>query len=270
MLCNKKYDEDGQANIVSVTGEKSCLPKVVMEHSSGCPQYSFKGFVKFLDENVWLSGTIMVVLGLSLVLFGRVFFRFIMGILAALVGFCAVMYLSSLFGWLEATWAMVTLIVIAVVVGLVAGWFIYASIPIGIGLLGVAAGFFGGAALYSLTLAMTGYDALWLLITLVVVGAILCGFLSFKFRMGFLTFSTSFVGGYMFMRGTTFWFGHYPSEMEMFSMMTHGETVHLEWQFWVYFATFILVSIFGFIWQTRFYKNSDSTVDDYFANNNKA
>lgn len=220
VLCNANIT--GAAEVTSVTGTTSCRPTVTMEHESGCPLFSFSGVVKFFDDNTWLSGTVLFVLGVVMVLFGCKFFRWVMGAIGALVGFMAVMYLTSIFGWLGATWSLILWIVLALVAGLACGYFTYMFLPISIGLLGAAGGFVAGAALFSLILSITGYDALWLLITLVVAGAIAAGILGFKFRNSFLIITTSMVGGYMLMRGLTFWFGGYPSEMEMFGMMAHG------------------------------------------------
>jgi len=185
--------------------------------------------VKFFTDNVWLSGTVMVIVGAIMVFFGQAFFRYVMGLLAAMTGFLTIMYFSSLFGWLNATWSLITLICIAVVVGCVCGVLVFLSIPVCIGLLGVAAGFFGASTLFAVIVATTGYDALWLLITMIVLFCIMSGVLAFKFSKGFLCFGTAFVGGYMFMRGTTLWFGHYPSEMEMWQMMANGTDVVLGW-----------------------------------------
>lgn len=269
-MCNKNITEAGGARILSVVRENSCHPHVTMEHEDGCTEYSFKGFVKFLDDNAWLSGTILVVLGAAMCFVGKMFFKWVMALLAAIVGFGAVMYITSLFGWLSATWSLVVFIILAAVAGIALGYLMFAMIPLSIGLLGVVAGFFGGAALYSLILGLTGYDAVWLLITLCVVGAIVMGFLSFKMNNSFLIFGTAFVGGYMFMRGTTFWFGHYPSEMEMFSMMTHGQDIQLEWQFWVYFATFIVMTLAGTIVQSKIFNKTDTDADNYYKTYSKA
>jgi len=260
--CNEELT--GQAKIISVTGSLSCQPTVHMEHASGCPLFSFSGIVNFLDKNTWISGTILFVLGIVMVLFGSKFFRYVMGVIGAMVGFMAVMYIATLFGWLGATWSLIVWVCLAIVAGLAGGYFTWLLIPISIGLLGAMGGFVGGAVLFSLILSLTGYDELWLLITLVIVGAIAFGILGFKFRQVFLALTTSVVGGYMFMRGLTFWFGEYPSEMEMIGIMASGEELKLEWQFWCYFGTFILASLFGFIWQTKYYTDSDKAADDYY------
>jgi hypothetical protein len=229
VLCDKSITGEGAGQIVSVTDENTCMPKITMKHADGCAEWSAQGLVKFMSDNVWLSGTILVIIGAIMVFFGQRFFRYVMGLLGAFSSFLILMYFSSLFGWLNATWSLVTLLCISVVVGLLLGFLVFKSIPICIGLLGVACGVFGASALFAVIVASSGYDQLWLLITMIVIFCIGSGVLAFKFSKGFLSFGTAFVGGYMFMRGTSLWFGSYPSEMEMWSMMANGETVDLGW-----------------------------------------
>ena len=207
----------------------TCDPEVIMEHESGCDLYSFSGFIKFMDENPWLPGTILVVFGAILCLFGRRFFPIIMGIFGIMVGFCTIMYFSSIFGWLSKTWSLIVLIIVAVLVGLLLGFVLFKMTAVSIAVLGVFAGIFAGFALYSFILACSGYDALWMLITFAAIGGIIFGYFSFRFNKGFLSLCTALLGGYMFMRGWTFYFGGFPSEAEQFSMLVHGEDLDLGW-----------------------------------------
>lgn len=234
-----------------------------MEHASGCPTYSFLGWAKFLDKNPWLSGTILVLVGAIMTLFGRKFFPWIMGVFSALVTFGACMILASIFGWLDETWSVWLCVIGAVLLALVAFYLAKTMTPISVGLLGIAVGFFGGVSLYSLLLAITGYEALWLFYTIVVLGALICGFLTFKHKDGFLSFCTAFLGGYIFMRGWTFYFGHYPSEVEMYQMIKAGQEIDLEWQFWVYYGVFVVTAVGGYVWQVSYYPHSDKKVDEY-------
>lgn len=126
------------------------------------------------------------------------------------------MVLASVWAWLNETWSICLCVIGAVLLGLVAFQVIKAITPITVGFLGIAVGCFGGVVSYSLLLAMTGYEALWLFWMLIVLGCLLCGIITLKHKEGFLCFFTAFLGGYLFMRGWTFYYGHYPSEVEMY------------------------------------------------------
>lgn len=234
-----------------------------MEHESACSDYTLTGIVSFLEDNVWLSGTILVVFGVIMAMFGRAFFRWIMATLATLAGFMVVMYFCSMFGWLETTWVIVVLCIVGVCVGLGCGYLIFMFIPIAMVFLGLATGFELGVVLFSLIVGMSGYDEIWLMWTLMIVSSLGCGVISWFFKFGFLSFATALMGGYMFMRGLTFWFGGYPSEMEMLQLMQEGQDIEFTWAFWVYFGVFIATSIFGYIWQIRFYTRVDDSLDEF-------
>ena len=185
--------------------------------------------MKFLENNSWCSGTILVIIGALLVFFGQRFFRYVMGLTGAFFTFLAVMYISDLFGFLNETWSLITISCVSGILAIILGIVIFKSIPICIGLLGVIAGFFGAVLIFSIIVAMTGYDPLWLCITMIVTLGIAFGVVAFKFSKGFLSFGTAFVGGYMFMRGTALYFGGYPGEMQMWAMMANGQKVDLAW-----------------------------------------
>ena len=171
-----------------------------------------------------------------------------MAVFATLAGFTTVMYFCSIFGWLTVTWVIVVLCIVGLCVGLACGALIYYFIPIAMVLLGLAAGLFMGVIIFSLIVAFSGYNEVWLMIILMIVFALLSGWISWKFKLGYLSFATAFVGGYMFMRGFTFYFGGYPSEMEMIQIMSKGDVLEFTVSFWVYFGVFICASIFGYVW----------------------
>jgi hypothetical protein len=75
----------------------ACDTSVTYSHDAGCPAYSALGFVNFLNNNVWLSGTLMVFFGLFIGLFGQKYFEIIVGAVAALFAFVTVMILASIF-----------------------------------------------------------------------------------------------------------------------------------------------------------------------------
>jgi len=171
----------------------------------------------------------LVVFGVIMAIFGRAFFIWTMSAFAGLVGFMAVIYFASIFGWLQATWAIVVFCIVGVCAGLAAAALMYYFIPIAAVFLGVVAGLFMGGLIFSLIVGMSGYDALWLLLVLSLVCGLLSGWLSWSYKLGYLSFATAIVGGYIFMRGLTFFFGGFPSEMEMIEVISNGEHLDLSW-----------------------------------------
>jgi len=74
-----------------------CIKKVSVNHNAGCPVYSALGFVNFLNENVWLSGSLLLIFGLIIGLLGQRWFLPICGLFGAMVAFVAFMVFASIF-----------------------------------------------------------------------------------------------------------------------------------------------------------------------------
>jgi hypothetical protein len=60
---------------------------------------------------------------------------------------------------------------------------------------------------------------------------------------------TACIGSYLFTRGFTYYFGGYPSEIEMYNMMAQADSTPLEFdgKFWMYVGIFVGSAI-AFIW----------------------
>ena len=62
----------------------TCDKKVVLNHNAGCPIYSALGFVNFMYANVWFSGSLLMLFGIIIGLFGKKWFGTITGIFGAM------------------------------------------------------------------------------------------------------------------------------------------------------------------------------------------
>jgi hypothetical protein len=102
VVCDEAVvDEDDSSAFVKAEYASSdlsaCVKKVTLNHNAGCPVYSALGFVNFLNNNVWLSGTLLLVFGLTIGLLGQRWFLPICGTFGAMVAFVAFMVFASLF-----------------------------------------------------------------------------------------------------------------------------------------------------------------------------
>merc|ERR1712178_599182 len=80
---------------------------------------------------------------------------------------------------------------------------------------GCLGGWFAGEMLFSFLVACTGYDELWLFITIQAVVIIICGIVGWKFARQFILWGTAGIGSYLFVRGFSYFFGGWPSTSEM-------------------------------------------------------
>jgi MFS family permease len=235
------------ATIVS-SSLAGCEKQIVFKHYTGCSEYSMLGFVNFLNENVWLSGTLLLIFGLSIGLFGQKWFLPITGAFAALCAFCAFMVLSSIFQWLNTTVGMIICTLFAIGFAGTAYWFGSRQRVASL-LLCLGGGFMLGSIVEGLIIALFSWESMvfYLIVTTsCMVGAGLLGCYHPEFVNRWLTAT---VGSYIFMRGWTYYLGGYPSEMEMYNMMANPDSEPLDFNglFWFYVALWV-GGVFAFVY----------------------
>merc|ERR1711990_1064207 len=111
--CDADVTERATIDAANTNFDK-CQKVVSMKHADGCaPEYTMLGFLQFMSDNVWLSGTCLIIVGAVIGVFGGKYFVAITGGFAGLCAFIAVMILCSMFKWLESTGMMIVSILLA-------------------------------------------------------------------------------------------------------------------------------------------------------------
>lgn len=111
----------------------------------------------------------------------------------------------------------------------------------------IGGGFLLGSMAEGLVIAVTGWESLifYIFVTscIMVTGA----FFGCKHPQFVKKWLTSMIGSYLFMRGWTYYFGGYPSEMDMYENMSNPD-LELEFTaaFWLYVALFF-IGTFAFV-----------------------
>lgn len=258
VICDETMDEpiepaEGETKAflrATVTGSdmSECQKTIAFTHYTGCVQYSALGFVNFLNSNVWLSGTLLIIFGLTIGLFGQKWFLPISGTFAGLCAFVAFMILASIFQWLNTTVGLIICGIFAIAAAVLAYWLLSRS-KIAVPFLCIGGGFMLGSIIEGLIIAISGWESMvfYLIVTaacMVVGGLVGCQ------RPDLVTkYLTACVGSYIFMRGWTYYLGGFPSEMEMYNMMANPDSVELDFTglFWFYVALFA-GGIFAFVY----------------------
>jgi hypothetical protein len=208
----------GMATIESQDLE-SCAKKVVLNHNAGCPIYSALGFVNFMYENVWLSGSLLIIFGFIIGLFGKKWFGTITGIFGGSCAFVTTMVIASIFHWLDTTHGLIIWLILACLMSWLTYYLLKRFDGISVTFLCIGGGFFLGSMIEGLIIAITQWESLpfFIIITLMCMftGAIIGAYRKYTIQR----YITANIGSYLNMRGWTYFFGGYPSEISMYNMM---------------------------------------------------
>lgn len=242
--------------------ENACKTGITVSHRSGCPVYSARGYVGFITNNPWIMGTIFVIGGFVLGLWGRKFFPYMVAATGAILGFTFLALICSAFGGYSSTVGSIICSIVCLVLAILFGIFLRRRIWLSIGILGVFGGFLGGQVLYALLLAAFGLKSFWAMLFISIFCAIGGGFLAYYAGPHVVLYGTAGIGAYGFMRGWTYFFGGYPNEGVLFSQLKEGVDIKLEWPFWVYFGVFVCSFVFAVYYQHKYTEEHNELDED--------
>jgi hypothetical protein len=247
--CDAAFSDNGAAQVDTVTGTDTCNPTVNMSHEAGCPLFSARGMIVWLEKNSWLTGIILLVVGAFIALVGNKYFAHVMGALAGVGMFGFVIVVASLFGWFASVAGVIIFIIVGLLAGGAFGYLMFKLKTASFVFLGVAGGWFAGSWFTSLVFAISGWDSLWWLILFTVIFMALGGYSAYKYHTKLLVLVTSIIGSYMVMRAFSHWIGGYPSEFEMYAALASDEDLELTWAFWIYCLVFAVLSVGSYKYQ---------------------
>jgi MFS family permease len=258
-MCNEEMEnEDGfvAAKLIehNLTG---CQKHLKFEHKTGCTVYSALKFTNFLNSNAWFSGTCLLGFGLVVGLFGQKEFLHIAGASAAFLAFFAWMLLASMCMWMNTTIGVTISTILALGAG-AAAYFLFKR-PRGIkfgggaaGLLCLFGGFMLGSIVEGVIIAAFGWESLVFYLIVTIGCMLFASYMGWTHPQKTKRWLTAMLGSYFCMRGFTFYFGGFPSEMDMYANMVNPspdfEHFDFSWMFWLYVGAFCFGCImFAFV-----------------------
>jgi hypothetical protein len=137
-------------------------------------------------------------------------------------------------------------------VGAVIGYFMTKMIKVGVSIIGCWTGVLMAVLLDSFISSFLHLG--FVLYLLIVIFVVLFGWLAYRYFNYVLIFSTSIIGSYFFIRGISLIFGGYPNEVDLL------DNFEVEWPFYLYVTTMIILSLVGVVVQVRRLNNSKSKV----------
>ena len=210
--------------IPSVNLDDRCHPKFTYETKYGCPVFSATAWIRYIRNQPYILGIILIIFGIFATLKGKQLFEVTVGILGGGIVFLISMLFFSYMNWLEylddfngqdfltALGAFLLAALLAFIVGYLlskAGWLICVMS------LGVIGGYFLGISIYNLVFFAS--NALWLYLLLSFGGALFGGYLAYNCHNSIMILGTSFIGAYSLIRGISLFGGNFPNEALLYS-----------------------------------------------------
>lgn len=242
-----------------------CQFSTVMESELACPVYSLNALWAWLNEFKWLWGICLLVMGFFLCLFGQKLFSATLLLIGTLVTVAAIwlLFYTTFLTDKTAEWIGWTVLACSIVLGLFGGYLLYKCQRLGAAVVGGFGGFMCGVLFDTTVLwSIESNSAFWICS---VVGAIIGALGAFIFYYHAVILSTSFVGGYMFIRGISLYAGGYPNEWALIEQIKSGALDHIPYWFYLYLVGIILCTVIGAIFQYKHFKKGVEN-GDYDAN----
>ena len=189
---------------------------------SACYKTSLNDLWRFCNNNKWIFAIVFMVVGVFENFLGRRLLRPTLFIIGLFTTVAVVLFLFYVLFLPTGTkdWVGWTVLAVAVVLGLVLGFFLAKLSRVGLFLLGAWGGAIIGLVLSETVLYKAdSIAALW--VPVVVLG-LLVGVLSFKWYNHIVIIATCTLGSYMFIRGLAILAGGYPNEFTVYSEIRDG------------------------------------------------
>merc|ERR1712147_231490 len=218
-----------------------CTKFVSFSHAAGCPAYSILGFTAYMAEHVWLSGTCLLVFGIMIAIFGRKWFAHVTGAFAGMCAFCTFMIFASIFQWLNTTTGLIICGLLGLCCWALVYWVMFKFNKVAVMFLCIGGGFLLGGIIEGLIIAISSWESFTFYLIVTIACMVIGGIFGWKHGEATKMWLTACVGSYIFMRGLTFFFGGFPSEMEMYNYMVIGDSSDLDFNglFWMYVCIFV-------------------------------
>ena len=138
---------------MSLETQDECDYILTVKHEAGCPVRDFYYWGILIEDNAWLLGTINVIFGLIVGLYGTRWFQWVAAFTVGFVVLAICGLLAIVFAFTDTTVGLILSIVVAVAGGCAVGALVFFVIWIAIGCLGMASGIIIAILIYTTVFA---------------------------------------------------------------------------------------------------------------------
>ena len=258
LMCDPAKNSSTWLQSGEVDSTDPCAPVITVGHADACPIFSVSNFSRFFIDNPQILGTVALIFGVIVAIYGRKFFPKTIFTTGTLAGFGITMLLFTMLNIFQSanntnskleltTMGTFFSYFASAAVGIFLGFILQRMLKIGAAIIGFVGGYFIGAPLSSLLLGWIGSEIL--LSTVSVLFALALAFLSLRHYDNIVIFGTAVLGSYLTVRGFSFFFkGSFPPEAQIFERLASGDVHTL---FYIYLAVFVTLTAFGVVVQRR-------------------
>jgi MFS family permease len=242
--------------------EDECAPVVKVVSKNNCKILDINALWAWAKSNYWIVAIAMFVIGAFQWSLGQKMFKptlFIIGLLSTLAIIMFVFYAWFL-PYSTKPWTVWLIGSIAILLGLVVGFFFAKMARIGVCALGAWCGVVIALLVHETVMYNTHSKAVfWIMV--VGIAAALGALALWKYKW-VLIFGTAFIGSYFMVRAASLFIGGYPNEFTLIDDIKHGES-KLHWPVYLYAIAIAVLFVGGVILQFRIKKRGGNSADKY-------
>lgn len=257
MYCDADVEDSDFLNTLNFIDLDECTHVLEAKSLYGCNLRSMYLLQKLLEENKFVFGPIIIIIGLLLAFKGRSYFGIAMMIICCIFSCYALtaIILSSFPTFLTTEWHLLICLGLTGMAGLVVGYIIKKKPKICGFVIGGVVGFCGATFVYQIVQNYVDFDPnIVYYVTLgvcILIGAII----GLKLTDVIIILGTGIFGAYLAVRGTGLMIGNYLDEAYIIDLIKNKEFEQLKemrdgWTY-AYLGGWILISTLGIYWQCR-------------------
>lgn len=248
---------------------------ITLKTEDACSKYDFYSVWKFINDYEGVFATILAIFGLFICFAGQKYSKLTSFLLTVfVVAFFILFYSQFILPSGCAEWKIWIVLTFAIILGIVAGYFVFKyHDKIFALLVGGFAGFFLGE--FCFNLFGSEIDANQTLIhILFIIGCILISVaIAYYARKFIIIIATSFIGAYAFIRAISIFAGGFPSEYTVMDLKDNDEDDQLRdlltWKVYVYLVFIVILFGLGIFIQFKLNRKAEAKKKEENENTDK-
>ncbi len=259
LICKKSVDyhyvNESSFYYQSYNGTSKMI--ITIETDEACSQLDFYAIWKFVNDYQGVFATLLGLLGLFLCLAGQKYSKLTSFLLTVfVVAFLVIFYSQFILPAGCAEWKIWIVLTFAIILGVVAGYFVFKYHDKVFALLvGGFAGFFLGEFCYDLFGSEIDANQTLIHILFIFVSIIVSVAVAYFARDFIIIIATSFIGAYAFIRAISIFAGGFPSEFTVMDLKDNDEDDQLDdlitWKVYVYLVFIVIICGLGIFVQIK-------------------